>query len=109
MGGGAKGGKPMKKQYSRDKSTCKVTFRLPAEACKGVAGVCVAGDWNGWKAEANSMKKGKDGSFSLTLALPAGAEYQFRYVADGTWWQNDPEADRYVGNGLGEENSVVIL
>ncbi|MBU2490359.1 MAG: isoamylase early set domain-containing protein [Proteobacteria bacterium] len=98
----------MKKSYSKDGKTCRVTFRLPADACQETDGICVAGEWNGWDALAHSMKKAKDGSFSLTLPLPANAEYQFRYVADGWLWQNDPQADGYVANGLGEENGLVV-
>jgi hypothetical protein len=39
--------------------------------------------------------------------LEAGKEYQFRYLIDGTVWKNDPQADSFVENSFGEENSVV--
>ena len=54
------------------------------------------------------MKKLKDGSFSATINLKPGREYQFRYYLDNKVWENTWEADYYVPNGLSkEENSVV--
>ena len=38
----------------------------------------------------------------------APGEHQFRYRI-GDHWFNDPSADRYVANGLGSDNSVVIV
>jgi hypothetical protein len=52
----------------------------------------------------------KDGSFSATLELETGREYQFRYLADGKNWINEPEADKFVPSGFGDaENAVVVL
>jgi hypothetical protein len=55
------------------------------------------------------MKKLKNGSFSVTISLQAGNSYQFRYVLDDNTWGNDEEADSYVPNKYGEENSVVTV
>jgi hypothetical protein len=56
------------------------------------------------------MKALKDGSFTLTLDLENGREYQFRYFANGQRWFNEPEADKHVHSGLGDEhNSVIVL
>ena len=38
----------------------------------------------------------KDGSFSAKLELDAGREYQFRYLIDGSRWENDWKADKYI-------------
>ena len=54
------------------------------------------------------MKKTK-GVWSVSLDLETGKEYQFRYLIDGTNWENDPEADKFVPSGLGSENSVLAL
>lgn len=55
------------------------------------------------------MKKLKNGSFSVTLSLQAGNSYPFRYVLNGNTWVNDEEADSYLPNEYGEENSVVVV
>jgi hypothetical protein len=36
-----------------------------------------------------------------------GKEFQYKFVIDGTRWENDPETEGYAPNGLGEYNSVV--
>jgi hypothetical protein len=55
------------------------------------------------------MKASKTGSFSASVDLESGQEYQFRYLLDGTRWENDSEADKYVPSEFGSENSVIIL
>ena len=55
------------------------------------------------------MKRLKNGEFAVTLMLDAGRDYAFRYVVDGQRWVNEPEADKYVRNEFGEDNSVVTV
>lgn len=95
----------LKKQYLKARPVCKVTFEVP-KAMKAQK-VYLAGDFNGWKAEATPMRKLKDGRHTVTVALESDQQYQFRYVLDGDW-ENDWKADAYVPNPYGSENSVVI-
>ncbi len=69
----------------------------------------VVGNWDSWRREGIPMVREEGGpqSWKLVLKLPPG-EHQFRYRV-GDHWFNDPSADRYVDNGLGGENSVVIV
>ncbi|CAN5391690.1 isoamylase early set domain-containing protein [soil metagenome] len=98
------------KQFLKSKPLAKVTFELSAEAVNGAKTVALAGDFNGWDPSAQALKKQKDGSYKTTVELAVGAEYQYRYVLDGTTWTNDWTADKYVASGVaGEENSVVVL
>ncbi|MEF1190562.1 isoamylase early set domain-containing protein, partial [Vibrio parahaemolyticus] len=39
--------------------------------------------------------------------LPKEQHIQFRYLLDEVEWENDPQADAYVPNGFGSDNSVV--
>ena len=41
--------------------------------------------------------------------LPPGRAYRFRYLLDGHRWENDWDADAYVPNGFGSDDSVVDL
>jgi len=100
----------MKKTYSKTKNTCKVTFSLPHGAVKDARSVCVAGEFNDWNIYAHQLKRRKDGSFSLTIELERGREYQFRYLIDDMYWENDWAADKYVPSAFGDcDNSAVIV
>ena len=93
------------KNYSKTGRYCRVTFRIPAEIQAETANLC--GDFNEWAAEANPMKRLKNGDFSTTVSVPAGKSYRFRYLLDGNRWENDWEADAYVANVHGSEDSVL--
>lgn len=97
----------LKKNYSKTGSVCRVTFKH-ANKEQAVSAV-LAGDFNDWSLAETPMKKLKDGSFSVTISLPVGEKYRFRYVLDGNVWVNDSQADSYAPNEYGEANSVVAL
>jgi len=100
----------LKKQYAKNKQTCKVTFKLSKIMTKAAENVHLVGEFNGWNMSANPMKKNKDGSFSTTVSLPVGREYQFRYLLDWNTWENDDCADKYVPSPYGDsDNSVVTV
>ncbi|MCI0394997.1 MAG: isoamylase early set domain-containing protein [Chloroflexi bacterium] len=97
----------LKKSYSKNGESCRVTFKLPAEVNAESARLC--GDFNDWDPAAHPMKKLKDGSFSVTVSLPAGRSYRFRYLLDGGRWENDWESDGYVPNQYGGDDSLVMV
>jgi CHAD domain-containing protein len=87
--------------------TASVTFTLPGAV--RATHVAVSGEWNDWSAGRDVMNRVGDGDFSLTIVLQAGRAYRFRYLLDGHRWENDWDADAYVPNGLGSDDSVVDL
>ncbi|SDI36843.1 isoamylase early set domain-containing protein [Winogradskyella thalassocola] len=96
----------IKKQYLKSKPVCKVTFSVPAEEAKSVA---VVGSFNEWNTEATELKKQKNGIFKGTLDLAKDTSYEFRYIVDGAYI-NDDQADSYAFNEFaGEENCVINL
>ena len=100
----------IKKQYLKSKPVCKVTFCLSKEAARSANQVYIVGEFNGWNVRAAPMKKLKNGNFTITLDLEAGREYQFRYLVDEKYWENDWCADNYVRSPFGtSDNSVVIV
>jgi 1,4-alpha-glucan branching enzyme len=97
----------MKKSYTKTGRSCRVTFELPAEVNANTVALC--GEFNDWDPTQHPMKRRKDGSFSLTVSLKPGDDYRFRYLVDGERWENDWEADKYLPNEFGTEDSVVVV
>lgn len=98
----------IKKQSLKSKPLCKVSFKLSKEQALNADVVAICGDFNNWNTEVNTMNRLKDGSFSQTIELPAGAEYQFRYLADGCIWFDEPEAERMQLNAFNSAMNNVI-
>ena len=92
-----------KKENLPDRGIVRVTFELPAEVQGNV--IHLVGDFTGW--EGTPMEKQPDGSWRTTVDLAPAGTYEFRYLIDGTHWENDWQADGYVSNAFGQENSVV--
>ena len=96
----------IKKQYLKSKPVCKVTFSVPATEANEVA---VVGEFNQWDIAATQLKKLKNGTFKTTVDLPSDNSFEFRYVVDGTYI-NDEQADGYAWNDYAAaENGVLNL
>ena len=48
-------------------------------------------------------------TWSTTVPLVPGQTYRFRYLIDDARWENDWEADDYVDNAHGGQDSLVDL
>ncbi|SEA75142.1 MAG: isoamylase early set domain-containing protein [Candidatus Thiothrix putei] len=100
----------LKKQYLKTRPACKVTFRISKHAAKSAREIALVGDFNDWNVQATPMTALKNGEFTTVLELDTGkSEYQFRYLYDGSYWENDWEADGYVTNGVAGENGIVRI
>ena len=86
--------------------SASVTFTLPAAV--RASHVVICGEWNRWSPEHDVMERVADG-FSLTVALQAGRAYRFRYLLDGQRWENDWDAEMYVHNEFGTEDSLISV
>ncbi|HEU19919.1 MAG TPA: glycoside hydrolase [Deltaproteobacteria bacterium] len=100
----------IKKQYLKSRPVCKVTFRLPADIGNTAKQAALVGEFNNWDMTANPMKRLQDGAFTVTIDLEKDREYQFRYLLDGTQWENAVNADRHEATPFGDSfNSIVIV
>jgi 1,4-alpha-glucan branching enzyme len=99
----------IRKRYLKGKPLCTVTFSLPKAGARSASSVHLVGDFNGWDKAANPMKRQKNGTFAASLSLERGKEYQFRYLLDRERWENDWQADKYLRNEFGGDNSVVVV
>ena len=95
------------KHYSKNGAYCRVTFKIPPPIAANEAAVC--GEFNNWDPAKGAMRPLRRGGFSLTLSLPSGYTYRFRYLLNGTRWENDATADGYRPNPFGSEDSLVRL
>jgi hypothetical protein len=92
-----------KKENLPQRGIVRVTFELPSDVQGNI--IHLVGDFTGW--EGTPMEKQPDGSWRTTVDLAPAGTYEFRYLIDGTRWENDWQADDYVANAFGQENSVV--
>ena len=92
---------------ARDRSgAIAVTFTLPSTV--GALRAAVCGEWNDWSPDADVMDLVEAG-FVRTILLDGGRSYRFRYLLDGSRWENDWAADRYLPNPFGGTDSVLDL
>jgi len=93
-------------ESSTDGAFAEVTFRLPY--VDGAEGACVIGEFNDWSTSAHPMQRDVTG-FVCRIRLPVGRTHRFRYLVDGHRWENDWNADAYVPNEFGGDDSVIDL
>jgi len=96
---------PLDKRPSDRVGTVAVTFRVPAEL--GARSARLLGEFSDWSPL--PMAPAADGGYELTVEVPAGAAYRFRYLLDDARWANDWEADDYVPNEYGSDDSLVVV
>jgi len=99
----------LKKQYLKSSAHCKVTFSLPRAAAPDAREIKILGDFNGWNWEQGVVMKAGKKDYQAVVKLETGRRYQFRYIVDGSSWLNDWQADEYLPNEFGADNSVVQL
>jgi 1,4-alpha-glucan branching enzyme len=83
----------------------RITFILPNSTWADT--IYLVGDFNEWNHSSHPFQRGREGTWTLTLDLEVGRCYQFRYLRDGAWI-NDSQADGFVGNPHGSDNSLVV-
>jgi 1,4-alpha-glucan branching enzyme len=69
----------------------QLTFVLPKDQHEGR--VSVVGDFNGWTPGVHTLMRRSNGTRSVKVAVPPGAAYKFRYLAEGGHWFDDPQVD----------------
>ena len=95
------------KRPGQNPSTTQVTFQFPAHVW--AESVHLVGDMNDWDRHSLPMRRSRrdDAPWEVTLELPSGRRYGFRYLINDEMWSNDSQADDYATNPYGTDNSVV--
>lgn len=97
-------GGPFRGPLTERSHAVEIVFSAP-----GAGSVALVGDFNGWSADRNAMSLDeKSGLWKVRLTLPPGV-YGYGFVIDGKNWTPDPNADRFIADGFGGENSLLIV
>lgn len=75
----------------------------------GARTVEVAGSFNDWRPGSLALRdEDHDGVWRGSLVLPTG-QHQYMFLVDGERWVTDPLAGRYVDDGYGRQNALLIV
>ncbi|MFC3912710.1 isoamylase early set domain-containing protein [Pseudaeromonas sharmana] len=104
---------PVTKKFLKSKPEVQVTFEVSKEAAQSADQVYLLGEFSDW--EPVELKKMKTGVFKTTVNLSTleqdSYQYRFRLVMDdgSEKFDNDWDAEAYVSNPFGGENSLVSV
>ena len=75
----------------------------------GARSVHVVGSFNDWGPASLPLEdRDHDGVWRAAVVLPEGT-HEYMFVVDGERWVVDPLAGRFVADGFGRENSLLIV
>jgi glycosidase len=95
------------REAAKEAPPIKHTFVFQAD--RQWKSVAVAGTFNGWNKNANSLNRDADGhTWRVTLPLNYG-KYFYKFVLDDEQWIVDPKAARQENDGSGNLNSVLLI
>jgi cyclomaltodextrinase / maltogenic alpha-amylase / neopullulanase len=66
----------------------------------------LVGSFNLWNPHSHPFQVQLDGSLQLRLFLKKGT-YQYKFLVDDSFWENDPNADEWVSDGFNGVNSIL--
>jgi len=67
----------------------KITFSLPQDQPAGT--VSVVGDFNDWTPGKHVLAKRTNGTRSISVTVPAGTSFRFRYLGENGHWFDDDQ------------------
>ena len=98
----------IRKEPAKKTGVVRVTFELPSNMW--AERVNLVGEFNDWNTRATPMSRSRaDANWKVSLELPVGKRYRFRYLIDGKEWLNDWHADDHIENPYGSYDSVIDL
>jgi hypothetical protein len=75
----------------------QIQFVLPDGVHDGA--VSAVGSFNDWTPGAHKLVRRSNGTRSVTVAVPAGQQVQFRYLGEGGVWFDDEDAHAITPEG----------
>ena len=95
----------IQKNIKGRESKVRVSFAMPA-IVDGCSCLYLVGRFNEWNESVYRMQRANDGTWSLTLELESGREFQYRFRTNDGRWLNDPAAP-HARHPFGSEISLV--
>lgn len=92
------------KKFFKTNNEAEVTFQFSRNDVESVSLIAEFNDWQPIHMKFNKKEK----AFRTKVRLPKDAQFQFKYLLNGTEWENDYQADKYTPNSFGTEDSVVL-
>jgi len=93
----------LSKRTFKTKNETEVTFVFSREDVKKVE---LVADFNHWQPAPMKFDR-KNKRFTAKVRLPNDNAFHFKYLLDGKEWENDYNAEQYIPNDFGSDNSVV--
>jgi 1,4-alpha-glucan branching enzyme len=93
----------LSKRFFKTKDETEVTFEFKHPDADDVQLVAEFTDWQPVPMKFNK----KEQVFKCKQRLPLDKEFHFRYLINGQEWDNDHQADGYIPNEFGTDNSIV--
>lgn len=94
----------LSKKFFKTKAEAEITFEFTRSDAEFVE---LVADFNDWKPVVMKFNK-KEKTFKTKVKLPKDGSYHFRYLINGSDWENDQSADQLTHNEFGSQNSVVM-
>ena len=83
----------------RDVRTGRSYARFIVEGHWDDRAVSVVGPFNDWTPGIDVLRPDRNGTRSALVEIPEGSDVQFRYLATGNDWFDDPDADAVTEHG----------
>ena len=84
-------------RITSDGTSTRIQFVLPDDIHDGA--ISAVGTFNGWLPGAHKLVRRSNGTRSVTVAVPAGEQIQFRYLGEGGVWFDDEDAHAITPEG----------
>jgi 1,4-alpha-glucan branching enzyme len=94
---------PNRKASAQDASLRSIVLAVLAPDAQSVS---VVGEFNDWQTASHPLKQSDGETWQITLQLPPGT-YQYKFVIDGTRWEDDADNPKRMMNEFGTSNSIL--
>jgi hypothetical protein len=84
-------------RITSDGTSTRIQFVLPDDIHDGANSA--VGTFNDWLPGAHKLVRRSNGTRSVTIAVPAGEQIQFRYLGEGGVWFDDEDAHAITPEG----------
>jgi hypothetical protein len=84
-------------RITSDGTSTRIQFVLPDDIHDGA--ISAVGTFNDWLPGAHKLVRRSNGTRSVTIAVPAGEQIQFRYLGEGGVWFDDEDAHAITPEG----------